>query len=72
MIDLDQSDRHLFAYALFNALAALIGHARRFGRGWYHFVDGELAVVAEVHCDHQRPDRAITPADWCSSAAGIR
>jgi hypothetical protein len=48
MLDLDQSDRHLFAYAMFNALAALVGNAGRFGRGWYHFVDGKLAVVTEI------------------------
>jgi len=41
-------DRALYAYAISCALSALIGHAKRFGRGWYHFADGEVIIGAEA------------------------
>ena len=42
------TDKRLYAYAVRCALSALIGHASRHGRGWYHFADGEVILAAEV------------------------
>lgn len=42
------SERQLYGYAISCALSALVGYAGRFGRGWYHFADGEVIVAAEV------------------------
>lgn len=41
-------DLALYHYASYCALGALVRHATRCGRGWYHFVGGELMVVTEV------------------------
>jgi hypothetical protein len=45
---LTSPDRKLYRYAISCALSALVGHAGRWGRGWYHFADGEMIVAAEV------------------------
>ena len=45
---LTSPDRKLYCYAISCALSALVGHAGRRGRGWYHFADGEVIVAAEV------------------------
>jgi hypothetical protein len=41
-------DRDLYDYAIHCAFYVLIGHAERRGCGWYHLLDGELFVAAEV------------------------
>lgn len=41
-------DRDLYDYAIYCAFSALIVHAERRGRGWYHFLAGELFVAAEI------------------------
>ena len=38
----------LYYYAVNCALSVLVRHAELFGRGWYHFADGELIVAAQV------------------------
>lgn len=43
-----RAERKLYYYAISCALSALVGHAGRFGRGWYHFADGEVIVATEV------------------------
>lgn len=45
---MSRSDKALYYYAISCALSALVGHAGRFGRGWYHFADGEVLVASEV------------------------
>jgi len=45
---LSSHHRALYYYAIGCALSALVDHAGRRGRGWYHFADGALIVVAEV------------------------
>jgi len=41
-------ERRLYRYAISCALSALVGYAGQFGRGWYHFADGEVIVASEV------------------------
>lgn len=41
-------DYDLYYYAIGCALAALVRNAGQFGRGWYHFMDGELIAVSEI------------------------
>lgn len=41
-------NRDLYEYAISCALSVLIRYATLFGRGWYHFADGEIIVAAEV------------------------
>lgn len=38
----------LYYYAIRRALSVLVRHAGRFGRGWYHFADGEVIVATEI------------------------
>jgi len=38
----------LYQYARRCALTALVSHAGQYGRGWYHFSDGEVIVAREV------------------------
>lgn len=38
----------LYYYAVSCALSALVRHAELLGRGWYHFVDGELIAAAQL------------------------
>ena len=38
----------LYYYAVSCALSALVRHAGLFGRGWYHFANGELIVAAQL------------------------
>lgn len=45
---LSQRDMALFHYAISCALHALVSHAGRFGRGWYHISDGEPIIATEV------------------------
>lgn len=42
------AEKRLYLYAISCALHALVDHVGRFGRGWYHFADGELIVATEV------------------------
>ena len=48
MMALHSSHSALYYYAISCALSALVGHAGRRGRGWYHFADGALIVASEV------------------------
>lgn len=48
MIWMSSLEMHLYYYAISCALSALVDYAGRLGRGWYHFADGELIVVAEI------------------------
>ena len=43
-----QALRELYYYAISRALSALVSNAERYGRGWYHFADGELIVAVAV------------------------
>jgi len=48
MTRITPNDMKLYHYAISCALSALVGHAGRFGRGWYHFADGEVIIASEV------------------------
>lgn len=48
MIEFSTRDRALYGYAISCALSALIRYGASYGRGWYHFADGEIIVAAEV------------------------
>ena len=43
-----RSEKKLYYYAISCAFSALVDYAGRFGRGWYHFADGEVFVATEV------------------------
>jgi hypothetical protein len=43
-----RAEKKLYYYAISCALSALVGYVGRFGRGWYHFADGEVIVALEV------------------------
>ena len=48
MTQITRNDMKLYHYAISCALSALVGHAGRLGRGWYHFADGEVVIASEV------------------------
>lgn len=48
MTKITSSEMKLYYYAISCALSALVDHAGRFGRGWYHFSDGEVIIASQV------------------------
>jgi hypothetical protein len=45
---LNRKEHKLYYYAISCALSALVNYAGRYGRGWYHFADGEVIIATEV------------------------
>ena len=45
---LEAIDEDLYYYALNCALSTLVRRAELLGRGWYHFVNGELIIAAQL------------------------
>ena len=45
---MSSSDFERYYFATSCAMSVLVGHAARFGRGWYHLSDGELIVGVEI------------------------
>jgi hypothetical protein len=48
MTQISRAEMKLYYYAISCALSALVDHAGRHGRGWYHFADGEVIIASEV------------------------
>lgn len=44
----DAHDLALYRYAMYCGLDTLVRHVAYHGRGWYHFIEGDLVVALEV------------------------
>lgn len=48
MREITRSDTTLYYYAISCALSALSGYAEKWGRGWYHFSDGQVIIALDL------------------------